>query len=248
MNPTYVHSIAYKCKDAKNVVRYDDEFFIVDHEEPSILVFSTVDGKLLRTIGRSTNPEFPQLVHPNSMFITDDNKLFVSDTNGVHIFDSTTRAYLQTFPFTFTSANAICMSADTIFISDGNCIHVFSRTDYNYMDTIGKDKLEHVSSMCFFQDKLYIADEELCQVLIFDTKGNDISNIEYFNTPKSICISSTRNELVIANTYNNQIVIFDATTYKHIHTIDNVEYVYGLYAFENELYVINSNKLHVFTL
>ena len=248
--PKYIHSISYKFKYAKNIVRFGNEFFVVDHDETAIFVLSTVDGKMLRTIGRSTNPEFPHLVYPNNLYVTDD-KLFVSDKNGVHIFDPHTRAYLRQFPFNFESANAICMSPDKIFISDGNSIGVFSRINYNYLDTIGEIgeyTLKNVSSICFFGDKLYVADEELCQVLIVDTRGNYINSIGHFSTPKSIFISSCRNELFVANTYNNQTVVFDSTTHEHRYTITDLDYVYSIYSVDNELYIINGNKLHVFTL
>ena len=246
MVPTYLHTISYKFKYAKNMVRFENELFVVDHEEPAIFVFSTIDGKMQRTIGKTTNPQFSELVNPKGIFIT-DYKLFVSDKNGVHIFGSNSREYLDKIPFDFKSANAISMSSDELFISDENCIHVFSK-DYSHMYTIGEDKLENVSSICYFEDKLYVADEELCQVLIFDKKGHYITSISSFNTPKSIFVSDTRNELFVANTYNNQIVVFDARTYKHLYNMDELEYVYSLYAFDAELYLINSNKVHVFRL
>lgn len=248
MVPTYLHTISYKFKDARNVVRFGNEFFVVDHEEPAIFVFSAVDGKMKRTIGKTKNPTFPELVNPKGIFITDDYKLFVSDKNGVHIFDSNSRAYLDKIPFDFKSAHAISMSSDQLFISDEHYINVFSREDYSHMYTIGEGKLENVSSICYFEDTLYVSDEEMCQVLIFDKKGNYITSISSFNTPKSIFVSAARNELFVANTYNNQIVVFDARTYKHLYNINELEYVYSLYVYDAELYFINNNKLHVFTL
>ena len=103
----------------------------------------------------------------------------------------------------------------------------------------------------YFNNNLYITDEDKDYVIVMDTEGNNIKKIisendNDNNSPQ--CVHVFDNKIFVGDSYNNRIQVYDLINNKYIYNIENLGFVYSIYATEKQLYFTNNGKLHIYNM
>jgi DNA-binding beta-propeller fold protein YncE len=190
----------------------------------TIHVFSVADGSLLRVIG--TQGSGPLQFHsPRQVWVASDGFVFVADSKNHRVQVLTPRldfhGYIGAGQLKIPSG--VCVNADVVVVSEtaAHCITVFSRGgDGAVLRRFGSRgdadcRLQFPLGLCFMSGHRHVAVANWGndRVSVFSVDGGDFIRhvgIGVLQHPRGVACS-TFDELVVADTDNRRVVVFDAS-------------------------------------
>ena len=217
--PAYLHTMNYKFKYPRNMIRFKDEFYVVDTHDNCILVFSALKGTLERKINQTKNST---LYEPFDVVIHNDT-LYVIEQTGIHMYNPFNGAYLDTITHRFFSPKSICVSPDKMFVSNMDTIDVFSLADHAHLYTITNEELCYIQHICYLDSNLYITDEDSQYVIIMHTESNTFRKMTHNNEMHvPHCVFATDNTLFVGDSYHTGIHAYDLRNNTLLYTLKNL--------------------------
>ena len=175
-----------------------DELFIADFFNHRIQVWSASTGEYLRSYGGDEQDgQERKYRYPRGVHVTADNKLYIIADDMIHVVNVSDGTMLSVHENpVFSNLSCICVSQGIMFIADSShhCIMMIHESDSKLLYVYGKNPLVTSPS----PHKWIDAD---------------------FHNPSGIMIS-TKNELYVADTFNDRIQVFHIP---EIMTVDNIQ-------------------------
>jgi DNA-binding beta-propeller fold protein YncE len=166
--------------------------------------------------------ESAQFVRPFYVAVDDAGNLLFTDTgaNAVCCLDSSRKKWLrweQVGKTRFLSPVAVARHKDTIYVADSGLGEVLAFSPEGKLHFELTHELERPSGLALAGERLFVADVQRHQVVIFDLRGGFISkfgrrggNPGEFNFPTHIAADSN-GRLLVTDSLNCRIQIFDSS-------------------------------------
>jgi sugar lactone lactonase YvrE len=194
-------------------------------------------------------------VQPVGIAVTPNGRIYVTDpgANGVHIIDQKDRAYKflsGTKTNNFLSPVGVALADDgTVYISDSKrgTVDVFNE-DNNFKFELTK-LLQRPTGLFVAQNRLYVADVGRHAVIVFDLKGNYITEFGRhgagageFNFPVSVASHDT--SLFVVDALNYRVQNFDPAG-RFVATFGSQGNIAGRFASPKAIAVDSDGDLYV---
>jgi DNA-binding beta-propeller fold protein YncE len=181
-------------------------FFVADSGNDRVQVYDTTSLALVKTIGVSgvsgaDNAHFGQPLGVE--FYPATNRIFVADAGNqrVQVFDATSLAYVATIGVTDVPFD------DNAHFDQPGSVHVNQAANLLYVADILNQRVQVLNATTF----AYVG-----TIGISDVAGND--SVHLFE-PDDAEYNPATNEIVVADTGNGRLQIFNATTYAYVGTV-----------------------------